>query len=113
MERVFRSSGGALLAIDDGRLRRPVGAVGGIRRRPMDNHTIARCLDEIADILDIKGENFFRVRSYRMAAESVANAGEDLAGRVKRGEGVQHLAGIGTSMAEKIREIVETGTCAY
>jgi DNA polymerase (family 10) len=79
----------------------------------MDNHTIARCLGEIADILDIKGENSFRVRSYRMAAESVENAGDDLSGRVSRGESVQHLPGIGSSMGQKIKEIVETGSCAY
>src|SRR5689334_12304138 len=79
----------------------------------MDNRTIARCLHEIADILDIKGEGSFRVRSYRVAAETVETAGEDLAARIRRGEDVKHLPGIGTSMDQKIREIVETGACAY
>jgi DNA polymerase (family 10) len=79
----------------------------------MDNRTIAQCLSEIADILEIKGENGFRIRSYRNAAETVSTCGEDLAGRVARGENIQDLAGIGASMAQKIREIVETGSCAY
>ena len=42
----------------------------------MENETIARCFEEIADILDIQGENPFRVRSYRNAARTIA----DLAG---------------------------------
>jgi DNA polymerase (family X) len=79
----------------------------------MDNHSIARCLHEIADILDIKGENSFRVRSYRVAAESVETTGEDLAARVRRGEDLKSLHGIGSAIDLKIREIVETGSCAY
>jgi DNA polymerase (family 10) len=79
----------------------------------MDNHSIARCLQDIADILEIKGENAFRIRSYRSAAESVETCGEDLAARVRRGEDVKNLPGVGASMEQKIREIVETGSCAY
>src|SRR5260221_4140085 len=79
----------------------------------MDNHTIARCLQDIADILEIKGENAFRIRSYRSAAESVETCGEDLSARVRRGEDVKNLPGVGASMEQKIREIVETGSCAY
>jgi DNA polymerase (family X) len=79
----------------------------------MDNRTIARCLHEIADILEIKGENSFRVRSYRVAAETVEATGEDLPARVKRGEGLKHLPGVGSSMEQKIKELVDTGACAY
>jgi DNA polymerase (family 10) len=79
----------------------------------MDNRQIARCLFEIADILEIKNESSFRVRSYRVAAESVETCGEDLAARIARGEDVKHLPGIGTSTSEKIKEIVATGSCRY
>jgi DNA polymerase (family 10) len=79
----------------------------------MDNRTIALCLHQIADILEIKGENSFRIRSYRMAAETVDTCGQDLAGRVKRGEDIKDLPGIGASMEHKIKEIVETGSCLY
>src|SRR5262245_39807712 len=79
----------------------------------MDNHGIARCLREIADILETKGENGFRVRSYSMAADSVEASGQDLESSVARGEDVKDLPGIGVSMEQKIREIVETGSCAY
>lgn len=79
----------------------------------MDNRTIARCLHEIADILEIKGESSFRIRSYRVAAETVEASGEDLAVRVQRGEDIKHLPGIGTSMEQKVKELVGTGGCSY
>ena len=79
----------------------------------MDNRTIARCLHEIADILEIKGENSFRIRSYRVAAETIEAAGEDLASRIRRSESIKHLPGIGTSMEQKVQELVGSGSCAY
>jgi DNA polymerase (family 10) len=79
----------------------------------MNNHDIARCLFEIADILEIKNESSFRVRSYRVAAESVDTCGEDLAARIRRGLDAKHLTGVGDSTSEKIKEIVNTGSCKY
>jgi DNA polymerase (family 10) len=79
----------------------------------MNNREIAKVFNEVADILEIKGENFFRVRSYRLAAESVAASSEDLAGRLRRGEPLRGLPGIGEGMTAKIRELVEHGVCAY
>jgi DNA polymerase (family X) len=79
----------------------------------MDNRTIAQHLQEIADLLEIKGENGFRIRSYRNAAESVESWGEDLAARLSRNEDIKDLPGVGASMEQKIREIVETGSSTY
>jgi DNA polymerase (family X) len=79
----------------------------------VNNRDIARVLSEIADILEIKGENFFRLRSYRIAAESVAASAEDIAGRLRRGEGLRGIPGIGEGIAAKVRELVEHGACAY
>jgi len=45
----------------------------------VDNPGVARALAEIADLLEIKGENPFRVRSYRLAAESVETSSLDVA----------------------------------
>ncbi len=55
----------------------------------MDNRRLARVFAEIGDLLDIKGENPFRIRSYRMAAETLENLGEDVAARVRRGDLVE------------------------
>jgi DNA polymerase (family 10) len=79
----------------------------------MDNRGVARCLHEIADLLDIKGENSFRIRSYRVAAETVENHGGDVVAMVRRGEDLKSLPGVGAGIAGKIQEIVEQGECAY
>jgi DNA polymerase (family X) len=79
----------------------------------MDNLSIARVLHEIADILEIKGENTFRIRSYRMGAESVQALPHDLAGMVGRGEKLTTLQGVGSGIAGKIEELVKSGVCTY
>jgi len=79
----------------------------------MNNQEIARSLTEIADLLDIKGENSFRIRSYRNGARTVNDLAEDLSGMVSDGKDLTVIPGIGASLAEKIREIVETGKLKF
>ena len=79
----------------------------------MDNLSLARCLHEIADILEIKGENTFRIRSYRLAAESVQSASQDVAQMVERGDDLKGLPGVGAGIAARLDELVKTGHCAY
>jgi DNA polymerase (family X) len=80
---------------------------------PVNNRAIARILHEIADLLDIKGDNSFRIRSYRMGAEAVESHGQEVAEMVRRGENVRTIDGVGEGIAGKIKEIVETGDCAF
>ena len=63
--------------------------------RPMDNQSLARVLHDIADALEIKGESFFRIRSYRLSAESIASHGEDVAEMVRRGDDLRSIPGVG------------------
>src|SRR5688572_14397464 len=79
----------------------------------MDNHSLARVLHDIADALEIKGESHFRIRSYRLAAESVGASGQEVAERVRRGEKLADLPGVGEKIAAKLVELVEQGRCAY
>lgn len=79
----------------------------------MENRQIADVFEEIADILDIKGENPFRIRSYRTAARAIGDYPRNIAAMVKAGEDVQKIPGIGKSISEKIVEIVETGALAF
>ena len=79
----------------------------------MDNETLARVLHDVADALEIKGESFFRVRSYRLSGESVASHGGSVAEMIRRGDDLRSLQGVGEGIASKLREIVETGACAY
>jgi len=76
------------------------------------NEEVAAVFDEIADLLEIRGENPFRVRAYRNAARTVRSLGRDVAGLVAAGEDLTRLPGIGRDLAGKIREIVGTGTSA-
>ena len=79
----------------------------------MDNRALARVLHEIADLLEIKGENPFRVRSYRLAAESVEASSLDVAALVARGEPLDALAGVGPGIAARLAELVSSGSSAY
>lgn len=79
----------------------------------MDNQSLARVLHDIADVLEIKGESFFRIRSYRLSAESVGSHGDDVAEMIRRGDDLGSLTGVGKGIAAKLRELVETGRCAY
>ncbi|MCJ7752025.1 MAG: hypothetical protein MUQ65_13160, partial [Armatimonadetes bacterium] len=79
----------------------------------MDNARIAEVLSEIAVLLEIKGENRFKSRSYERAAEAVANLSQGAAQvRAEKG-GLQALPGVGKSIAEKIEELLDTGKCSY
>ena len=80
---------------------------------PIHNADIATALDEIADLLEIKGDNPFRIRAYRNAARIVGDHGEELAARVERGDDLVQMAGIGKDLAAKIGQIVITGRIAY
>jgi len=77
---------------------------------PVHNNDIADVFDEIADFLEIEGENPFRIRAYRNAAGTVRGLGDELKDMVADNADLTELAGIGKELAAKIREILETGT---
>jgi DNA polymerase (family 10) len=77
---------------------------------PIHNADIANIFDEIADCLEIEGENTFRVRAYRNAARTVRGLGTELQDMVQREEELTILPGIGKDLSAKIHEILETGT---
>ena len=76
----------------------------------MDNRTIARLLDETADLMEIDGADSFRVRSYRRAAEAAAQTTVDLCAAAADLKLLLALPGIGKSMAANLQAIVSTGT---
>ncbi|MCF8062431.1 MAG: DNA polymerase III, partial [Deltaproteobacteria bacterium] len=77
----------------------------------MENARIAEIFSEIADLLELKGGNEFRVRSYRNAARTVSELPQRLGDLVAGESDLTALPNIGKSTAGKIREIVERGTC--
>ncbi len=78
---------------------------------PVHNEDIAAVFDEIADLLEIEGDNPFRVRAYRNGARTLRALGQDVRTLIERGEDVTRLPGIGKNLATKIHEILETGHC--
>ena len=80
----------------------------------MENADIAKIFEEIADLLEIKNENPFRVRSYRNAALIIGGLPESLRSVVMRDESeLEDIKGIGKSIHEKIVELVKTGKCKF
>ncbi len=77
----------------------------------MENKAISDFFTEIADILEIQGENPFRIRSYRNAARTIEDMSQSLEALVRAGENLEEIPDIGKSINEKIREILSTGKC--
>ena len=77
----------------------------------MDNVAIARILQEVADLLEIKNDNPFKIRAYRNAADIAANHPHRLAALDEKG--LREIPGIGKDLAARIREIAETGGAAF
>jgi DNA polymerase (family 10) len=77
----------------------------------VDNRPIAQVFAEIADLLEIKGGNAFKIRAYRSAAETIAAAPDPVV-RLDEKQ-LRDIPGIGRDLAAKIRELADTGTCAY
>jgi DNA polymerase (family 10) len=75
---------------------------------PIHNNDVADIFDEVADFLEIKGENPFRVRAYRNAARTVAGLSRSVVDLAAEGKGLDGLPGIGRDLADKIRTIVKT-----
>jgi len=72
------------------------------------NAEIASLFEKIADALEIKGENPFRVNAYRQAARVLSELSEDVRTLWQNGQ-LKQVPGIGQGMAEKIEEYLKTG----
>lgn len=78
----------------------------------MKNKFVADTLYMIADLLDLKGEMFFKTRAYRMAAQTIEALDEDIEMFVQQGT-LESIPGIGEALAKKITELVTTGKLHY
>jgi DNA polymerase (family 10) len=73
----------------------------------MKNREISRIFNEIADMLEIKGENPFRIRAYRRAAMNIEGISKDIT-EISKDELIK-IPGIGQDLAGKIDEYIKTG----
>jgi DNA polymerase (family X) len=79
---------------------------------PMTNEDIARRFNRMASLMEVRGEDSFRVRSYRMAAEAIETWPTEITAIAKDegAAGLQEIPGVGKAIAGKIIELVEKGS---
>jgi DNA polymerase (family 10) len=75
----------------------------------MTNPEVAATFRLLADLLSIRGESVYRVGAYRRAAESIGGLSESLQAIKRRGE-LEEIPGVGKDIAQKIAELLDTGT---
>lgn len=78
----------------------------------MDNESIARRFYRLAALMDVRGDDPFRLRSYRNAAEAIETWPTPLK-KIADNEGVaglQAIPGVGKAIAGKIQELLDRGT---
>jgi len=75
----------------------------------MTNHDMGEQFEALADLLEIKGENPFKIRAYRNAARILQDHPVEVAGELAGGRDLTEIPGIGKEIAAKIITMVETG----
>lgn len=81
----------------------------------MNNFQIANILKEIGEYLVMKGELIFKVKAYEKAGEAIESLSESLSEIYRKGglKALEEIPGVGTSIAEKIEELLKTGHLKY
>jgi len=74
----------------------------------MKNRELADLFEKMADILEFKGENPFKISAYRRASRIIGDLTQDIGEIAEQGE-LRNIPGIGEGMAEKIVEYLKTG----
>jgi DNA polymerase (family X) len=78
----------------------------------VDNKAIANILYETADLLEIDGQDSFRIRSYRNAAQAIENHSEQMKDIIAEPKKVLAISGIGKSMLRNLQELLAEGKLA-
>ncbi|MFC1949149.1 hypothetical protein ACFLW0_03140 [Chloroflexota bacterium] len=78
----------------------------------MKNTEIAAVFVEIAGLLERKKENFFKIRAYRRAAQSIEAMPVEVEQLAKEGR-LKEVPGVGEAINKKITELVNTGHLEY
>jgi len=75
----------------------------------MDNKAIAGILYETADLLEIDGQDSFRIRSYRNAAQSIEALPQQVADLIREPKKLLEVQGIGKGMLQNLQELFKDG----
>lgn len=79
---------------------------------PENNECAAEALNGVAELLELKGENAFKVRAYKKAAQVIGSLPEDIEIAMREGR-LLDIPGIGETIARRIQELLATGKLGY
>jgi DNA polymerase (family 10) len=79
----------------------------------MKNSEAAKVFQDIADLLELKGENVFKIRAYQKAARAIDHHSRELKAMIDEGEDLQSIPGVGEAIAKKAAELIMTGKLGY
>jgi DNA polymerase (family 10) len=79
----------------------------------MRNADIARVFQDVADLLELKGENPFKIRAYQKAARTIDYLPREIETYLEEGGDLKAIPGVGDAIARKITELVTTGHLKY
>jgi len=77
------------------------------------NTAIAKVFSDIADLLELKGENTFKIRAYQKAARAIEHYPKEIKIILDEGESLRSIPGVGEAIAKKATELVTTGKLGY
>jgi DNA polymerase (family 10) len=81
--------------------------------KDMKNSEVARIFQDIADLLELKGENIFKIRAYQKAARAIEHYPRELEAMVEEGDDLRSVPGVGEAIAKKTTELITTGKLGY
>ena len=73
------------------------------------NEQVAALFDDLASLLERQKDVFFKIRSYRRAAQAIRELPASVSEMARNGEDLQQLPGVGPAISRKIVELVTTG----
>ncbi len=78
----------------------------------MKNNEIARVFADVADLLELKQENIFKIRAYQKAVRSIEHLPAE-AEQLAKENRLKEIPGVGEAITKKITELVTTGRLEY
>ena len=78
----------------------------------MTNHEVAAVFRGIADLLEKKKENWFKIRAYRKVAEEIEKLTVELS-QLEKEDKLREIPGVGEAIEKKITEMLNTGQLQF
>ena len=75
----------------------------------IDNEDIVRLFNNMASMLEVKGESVFKIRAYQRAANTIDQLSWSLATAAVAGEDLRKIPGVGKAISDKVQELLTTG----